>query len=518
MEKKVKITAWASILFFILLLIPVLYLSYVNRATGDDYNYSIYTRAAWLESHSLIAVIQAAFQTAKNIYYSWQGTWFSVFVFSLQPEVFHDDAYFIVSFFMLFLWIGSTFYLFGQILCRNLRLNKWNYILITICFLVIGIEFIPSYKSSIFWFNGCAHYMLPFSMCQIVAAWLLRYIEAYKTRYLIGIIFFMTLLGGSNYLAALFPLIIAFYVGIAVWFLEKKKRILTLLIPIFTEMVGLIISMKSPGNQVRVDHYGYTPGEEIALAYSAGDQFGFSAMRGIQTIGYSFLYAVMDIGKYLKERPIIFIGLFFLFLLFLVTFCVMENPFHFRHPILLCGMLFCLDSAMQAPAIYSGVPVSGGVPNMNFQVFILTASGMLLVLAERIAGRLKERWRDTVETKALRFIVLPGILLCFILAYFCRHDIKISTTYVSWRYIASGEAADFKEQMDLQTRLMEEEGVEDVVVPFINDVQGPLMHMPVTSESDKFTNWATAQFYDKNSVIAIDRPLWMELYGEEQAK
>ena len=64
--------------------------------------------------------------------------------------------------------------------------------------------------------------------------------------------------------------------------------------------------------------------------------------------------------------------------------------------------------------------------------------------------------------------------------------------------------------MDLQTRLMEDESVEDVVVPFINDVQGPLMHMPITGDSGSFTSWATAQFYGKNSVIAIDRSKWME--------
>lgn len=505
-------------LLFLLLLMPVLYLSYVNRATGDDYGYSIYTRAVWVESHSLVAVIRAACQMVRQIYYSLQGTWFSIFIFSLQPEVFHDKAYIIVAFLMLFLWIGSTFYLFGQILCRNLRFNKWNYILITICFLAVSIEFIPSYKSSIFWFNGGAHYMLPFAMCQMVMAWLLRYIEAYKTKYLIGIIVFMTLLGGSNYLAALFSLITACYVGIAVWILEKKKRVLTLLIPVFTEMVGLIISMKAPGIQVRVDNYGYEPGEEAVLAYSAGDTYGFSAVRGIKTIGYSFLYAVTDIGKYLRERPIIFAGLIFLFLLLLVTFCVMKNPFHFRHPILLCGMLFCLDSAMQAPAIYAGVPVSGGVPNTNYQVFILTVSGILLIFAERIAYRLKDRWKDEMEKKVFRVIVFPGVLLCLVLVYICRHDIKISTTYVSLRYIVSGEAADFKEQMDLQTKLMEEEGVEDVIVPFINDVQGPLMHMPIMSESDGFTNWAAAQFYGKNSVIAIDRPEWMELYGEGQTE
>ena len=53
--------------------------------------------------------------------------------------------------------------------------------------------------------------------------------------------------------------------------------------------------------------------------------------------------------------------------------------------------------------------------------------------------------------------------------------------------------------MDLQTSLMEREGIEDVVVPFINDVQGPLMQMPVTDNPDAWSNQVTARFYGKTA-------------------
>ena len=83
-------------------------------------------------------------------------------------------------------------------------------------------------------------------------------------------------------------------------------------------------------------------------------------------------------------------------------------------------------------------------------------------------------------------------------------------------YIRSGQASDYKEQMDLQTKLLEDENTEDVVLPFINDVQGPLMHMPVTDNPEAWTNTVTREFYGKNSVVAMERPKWMELYGERR--
>jgi hypothetical protein len=161
---------------------------------------------------------------------------------------------------------------------------------------------------------------------------------------------------------------------------------------------------------------------------------------------------------------------------------------------------------MQAPAIYAGVEVSRGVLNTNFQVFMLTASGILFILAERMTRR---------GVRKQNRILLPGLLVCCLLVIICKGNIKESTFYVCLRYITSGEAADYREQMKLQTQILEDESTEDAVVPFINDVQGPLMHMPVTDNPDAWTNTVTGQFYGKKSVVAMERTAWMELYGNQ---
>ena len=509
MEKKLKVLNYISYFIFIILMLPVIYLTFVNRATGDDYGYAIYTRAAWLGTHSIPELLKASWQTIKQSYYSFQGTWFSLFLFTLQPEVFSDKAYVTVAFIMLFVWIGSTFYLFRTILTENMAADKWSYMLITVWFLIISIEFIPSTRSAIFWYNGGVHYMVPFAMCQLVAAWLFKYVKEYKETTFAGILICMTLLGGSNYQASLFTLIIAFYMIAAVWFLHKDKRVFTLLVPIVTQLTGLIVSMKSPGNRVR-----------------AGADFGFSAGRAFETIGLSFVGGIKDIGLYMKEKPLAMAGLLLLFVIFLTMFCAERRKggdgcreykgYVFRHPVLLSVMLYCLYSAMQAPAIYAGVDVSGGVPNTNYQVFLLTASGILMIIAQKLSVRLKLLWKENTDKNIMKFIWLPALLICLITLVIGRSSIKTSTSFVSAEYIASGQAADYKEQMDLQTGLLEDESTQAVVVPFINDVQGPLMHMPVTDDPDAFTNYATGEFYGKNSVTAMDRTEWNRLYGEQQ--
>lgn len=142
-------------------------------------------------------------------------------------------------------------------------------------------------------------------------------------------------------------------------------------------------------------------------------------------------------------------------------------------------------------------------------------------MADRIAEKLRtirdrclEQGEKNRWTAYYQKIVLLGVFLCLALCVICRGDLKESTTYESLEYIVSGQAADYKEQMNLQTELMMEDGVEDVIIPMINDVQGPLMHMPVTADETAWTNGVTAKFYGKESVIAIPREEWMEKYGE----
>lgn len=481
--------SWMAIGLFVILMIPVCYLSFVNRASGDDYGYGAYTRAAWMATGSVWEVIKAAWVTIKQYYYGWQGTWFSIFLFALQPEVFHDKAYVIVAFLMLFLWIVSTIVLFKEILLRKIKFTPWSVRLITVVFLIIGIQFIPSTKSAIFWYNGCAHYLVPFAMGQFLISLLVRFGDRYRKREFIGICIVMTLLGGSNYQAALFAFVALIYAIVQGYVEKKEKKIFLLLVPLALELVGLFVSIVAPGNKVR-----------------GGEEFGFSLPKIVETVGLSFWYGMKDVGSYLTEKPLVFVGLLLLILVCFEAFKEREKCEKMCHPMVRIVALICLYSAMQAPAIYAGVEVSRGVLNMNFQVFLLTTMGVILIITERISIKLKQE-----KSAYHQRILLPGLILLLGLVVVFRGNVKTTTSYISLEYIVSGQAADYKMQMEQQTALLE--GAEThVVLPFINDEQGPLMHMPVTDNPDAWTNWIACEFYEKESVVAMPRPQWNELY------
>ena len=494
-------------IIFLVSLIPVCYLAFVNRASGDDLGYGTYTRIAWMSTHSLLAVAKAIKRTIVQFYYGWQGTWFSIFLFTLQPEVFSDRAYVIVVFLMLFLWIGSTILLFREVLVKKFGFDKASFWLVTVLFLLISIQYIPSTKSSIFWFNGCAHYLIPFAMCQLLFYFLLRYGDSFKTKYFIAILIIMTLLGGANYQAALFALIISVYSGMVSWITRRNKKILLLTVPIITEMIGLIISMKAPGNKVR-----------------GGEDFGFSAGRAINTILVSFRQGATDIGSYAANKPLVIVGLVLLFLIIQEgavkrksgTEQKESNIDRKKKKWFAAGIIagaWCLYCAMQAPTVYAGVEFSSGVYNMNYQCFLLMSMTVFLALAELLAEYLI--YQKHLSSEYIHKVaVIPGFLLCAFAIIVCRGTIRNSTSWKCIEYITSGQASDYKWQMDLQTSLLETDE-PDVVLPFINDDQGPLMQMPVTDDPDSYTSSTTARFYQKNSVIAMPRTEWEERYGKE---
>ena len=207
----------------------------------------------------------------------------------------------------------------------------------------------------------------------------------------------------------------------------------------------------------------------------------------------------------MTEQPLIVAGLLALFLVMLIAIRQRKEESRASYQPLIAVLMICLYCAMFAHAEYAGVGVSGGVYNMNYQVFLLTAAVLLLLLAAGLEKALKG-----LPGKRAAGIWLTGLLVCLVILGLCRSGIKETTSWNSLTYAVSGQAEDYREQMELQTRLLTEGEEEEVVVPMINDWQGPLMQMPVTEDPMAWSNRVTAAFYGKKSVTGIPREEWIK--------
>lgn len=482
---------WAAVIVFIISLLPVFALAGVDRASGDDWSFGLLTHLAWVDTHSVWQVLRAAFVSVKKYFYSWQGTWFSVFLFSLQPEVFSHDAYWIVPCLMTGLLIGGVSDFLYCLLVRVLQLSKRDFLLVDAILLLVLIQFVPYQTSSIFWYNGAAHYTVPFALAMAACACFLRYVTDFRKRDLVMAALWMTLLGGTNYLTAIFGL--GLFLLFTVLFFHRDHRVLFMLVPTVLEMVGLLISALAPGNAVR-----------------GGSQYHVTVIGMIQAVGKALVQGMQGMWETFRDYPVAMAAMLVLAVLLwdMLREAVLRRRLHFPCPVLVILYLWGLYCAVYWPVVFVGGSmedgsVSAGVPNTIFWVFIFALFGSLLYgLGWVCEKRGKESGRLRLPVYA------AGFAAAFLIVLICRMDLKNSTDYVCYYYIRTGQAAVYKEQMDELTRILTDESVEDAVVPFIVGEQEPLVHLPITLDKDEWTNQKMALFFRKKSLVAIPRDEW----------
>ena len=159
---------------------------------------------------------------------------------------------------------------------------------------------------------------------------------------------------------------------------------------------------------------------------------------------------------------------------------------------------------MYAPSIYAGVEVSGGVPNTIFQVFLL----LLLAVLVYDLGWICSKWKKHImenEIWKIRVGFMPVFAILLLFLFLNKGSLKESTAYECFEYIVSGQADDYRVQMDERLELLLDSGEKEVELPAMNSEQGPLMHMEVTEDPDAWTNTVVEQFFQKDKVTQIER-------------
>ncbi|MCL2051102.1 MAG: DUF6056 family protein [Lachnospiraceae bacterium] len=500
-NKYLKIMGIIAAAFFCASLVPLLLLSVFNRASGDDFSFGTLTRQAFIKTGSLAEVFKASFQKISEVYEGWQGTWSSIFLFTLQPEVFHEKAYVLVTPLIIILWVVAVTFVMHFFLVKMAEFDKDSFLFVNFSFLLLNMQFIPGVQSALFWFNGIIHYQLPFLMMIFLLYLLMSYVQKPKLNYFLGIALILAFLGGSSYQPALLAFLLA-VLAIAYLLLARRwKDSFFLLVPLFLFLAGLTISMLAPGNKVR-----------------GGEDFGLSFKRAAMAVGESILMAISQGFRLLGERPLVIAGLLFILLIITCVQLNKEKPCQkYPYPGIFLLLSFLLYASVYAPEIYSGSWVSQGVGNIYYQCLLLFIIANWLYFMGYLKRYLAEKHGKTgspqlANKKAIIFVM--G--LCLVITVFNYRNVFDSVMYQSYSLIKTGRAAEYKRLKDIQTRILLDDGISNAVLPGIFEDYRPLANSVVGIDKDHPTNQITASFYGKDSVIAIDREEWNQLYEQTE--
>jgi hypothetical protein len=150
--------------------------------------------------------------------------------------------------------------------------------------------------------------------------------------------------------------------------------------------------------------------------------------------------------------------------------------------------------------------VSGGVPDTIYYVSMLMLTVWLIsvtlwcrsVFCRKNSSDNKSDYRQDF----IRAGLLVVLLICGVL--FRRQFLANSIDYTIYDFWSSGRLADYSDQMKERISILNSAD-ENVIVPAMNEDQGPFMCMALTDDKSSVVNGQTADFYGKESVIAIPR-------------
>lgn len=479
------VVAAALILFIVLVIMPLLGISKFDHACADDYTYGLNSHLTWSNSHSIFWTVKAAFDTTKENWYAWQGTFVSVFLMCLSPAVFGEQYYSVTPFIMLGILTLSVIFLVKILVYDFLKGTMSQTVLISLAALTVSIENIYDPASAFFWYNSAIHYTFMQSVMFLMGAFALQL--ARKKRTVLNMILCCLcafILGGGNYVNALVGML--FYCGIIAFgfvirgknYKMKVKDIVHWSLPLAFYIFSFINSVRAPGNEVRGAAYtGTDPVSAILLSFRDGFVNAASWTTWFQ---FGFMVICLPTFTFLarrlpKNKKIVILGAVSI------------------------AYFFCIYVASYTPSIYSMgsavLPRTLGNSNMLYTLFLFYAEFWFGYYLGYIPS-LREANRKLLPVFGVMGATV--VITSFVLNPYKEGRYP---SYASYKYVKEGYAQIYYAQYLERLDTLRDPEVKDAVLDENLCKLNILYVDDVVSDPTDWRNQSVAKWYGKNSVV-----------------
>lgn len=285
-----KVTIALGIVF-ILSLVPIIYLSFFNYATGDDLWEGAVAHYVLWRGGDFGTFIKAICEQFVSDYMGWEGNWSSIILWCLEPSIWGERVYIITTYIALIAISGSSWYFTNYFVKTYFSDSKCIGWLAFFATNIMMIQYAPNLKNAFFWYTGMVNYMVPFGCLLLVIVWCDKYLLLQKSRYIVFMSITMLYMSGAGY-----PAIVMVFLSVCVECLlhllilrEKHlgsyKKFLKFIIPIGFLFAGFTVSALSPGNANR-----------------GGDTYYFSMKRVFDTLVSCFKYGAVYSVDYIVHN------------------------------------------------------------------------------------------------------------------------------------------------------------------------------------------------------------------------
>ena len=465
----------------ILSIIPFVIISFFNRPSADDFNFSWRTFQALRNGGGFFELIAKAFNTVSYYWFNWQGTYTSAFVFSLQPAIWGSKMYAITGIVMLTLIIGGTVYMTQYVAVKLLNGSRRNGLFLGFMMSFLMIQFMPDITEGIFWFNGAMHYGLFYTLFAFFLCSLIKIIrtDSLKPTFLILPLLLGFLLEGGNQITAFMGLILLFL--LIIQYVIKKNRSKTIYFTvIFLFMtICFLFSALAPGTKVR--------SESVSTGSSA-----------LFSIYLSIRYGINTINDWISLPLIITTALCIPVIWAMALNYHKESGFRFSNPILVIMGSIAWICSMFCPPIYAiGSADAGRIQDVIFYFFIVLFFTDIFYLCGYLVRVLMEH-DVIIEAKIYNKLVTLLLLVALLIVSLDSWTVEVTKDLIS------GKAQSFATESDIREKLSLEEKGNDVILDSFSQIPYTLFFEDLSSDSTEWTNTSYARYYDLNSVSVQD--------------
>ncbi len=349
-----KTVAFCLCIFYVLSLIPLLWIAWYNYPSADDYSIGSDCHQVWMATHNVFAVIWQGIVRSAEDWLHWMGYFTSNFLMAIPPSTFGERWYVLTTWIMVGMLSFSTIYLFHGIFVRLFHADRYVSLSAAILVLIASVQCMcPQGRvEAFYWYSGAANYVFVHSLSLLFYGLLIASVfDKGKKRIwdvvvacLIG---FLT--GGGNQMTALNVAVILLAVtGIIIW-QKRWKKYGILRIPMCFFYSGFFLNVAAPGNWVRAQ--------------------GANGMSPVKAVLVSF-YECLD--RMMGEWTVWPVIVIMIALVPLFWHMAEHTDFRFPCPLLAVGGGFCLVSAMVTPSVFAvGNMEAGRLQALCYLMYVL---------------------------------------------------------------------------------------------------------------------------------------------------
>lgn len=485
-KKIIKLCIYATTL---LILIPILIISIYNHPSADDYGYSDTIYKTIKSEGNFFDIIIEAFKATISGMQVWQGLYSSGFVLALQPAVFGETFYGLVTYIMILTIILGIGFLLKRTNKYIFKSNSKDWIISTCLITLFIIQTLPSPIEGLFWFNGAVNYTFFLMVLCYEVSLLIKYYNMDKSKnkimpiiVLIWTSIISFIMSGGNHVTAFLSMLIILC-AIAYCIVKKQYKTSILFgVVLLCGIVGFYINMTSPGTLIRsnaIANHGGVIETIISSAYQGityiNEWTSLSLILIIVAIT-PFIYNMVTNNEFYKKVK--WQGMFLSIILSYGAICAM-----------LCVPYYAMGSFG-----------AGRLTDVVYITFVLLAilnyTYLMCILLKNIDFTNTANYISNVKT----YISCFAYLIILITISVAGNGNSYTTSHEAIVELIRGEAKQFDKEMDSRIKYYLDESLTDVEVDALTVRPKLLYFEDLSTDSKDWKNIEASIYYDKNTI------------------